>query len=178
MTSMSDTNIQPKSQKVIKPKQDKQIFPTPPPSASTKAKEQEPISATAAKAEEDKLMAEIISTSEVMRKEALDKIEKELPDLKRQELKLPPDVEDAGVKIPEEEADKVVRQGTNLSLPVSEETYKKGQETKIEGKVEGAPGAKIVVGVSSIAALAIWIGRLFKLAHKHTMKIIFRGGNK
>ncbi len=146
------------------------------PSGSVKAKEQEPTAA--ARAQEDKLMAEIVSTSEVMRKEALDKLEKELPDIKRRELKMPADVEDAGVKIPEEDADKVIRDGTTLSLPVSDEVYNKGLSTKVSGKVVGAVGDKLVVGVSSIAALAMWIGRLLKMAHKHTMKIVFRkGGN-
>ncbi len=186
---MPDTkSLQPKSQKVIKvsePKSpqaisdDKKQKAQVPTSASVgRAKEQEPTAATEAiaRAEEDKIMAEIYSTSEATRKEALDRIEKELPDLKekRQELKLPPDVEDAGVKIPEEEADNVIKQGTTLSLPTSEEAYKNGQHTKVSGKIEGAPGQKIVVGVSSVAALAIWIGRLFKLAHKQAMKVVFR----
>ena len=168
LQSLSSPNLvqhtAPKNQKVIP------VALTP--GGSTKTKEQEPSSK--ARAEEDKLMAEIVSTSEVMRREALDKLEKELPEIKRQELKLPPDVEDAGVKIPEEDADKVIRDGTTLSLPVSEDAYKRGMHVKVGGKVEGTVGNKIVVGVSGIGALALWIGRLLKMAHKHAMKVIFR----
>ena len=140
--------------------------------SSVKTKEQEP----AARAEEDKLMAEIVSTSEAMDAEALAKLQKESPEIKRAqpEAKLPPDVEDAGVKVPEEEADKVVKNGTTLSLPVSEDAYNKGLQVKVIGKVVGAVGDKIVVGVSSIGALALWAGRLLKMAHKHAIKVIFR----
>lgn len=175
---MPDTNIQPKSQKIIQPKSDQKVIPVvPTPGVAAKAKEQEPVSASAAKAEEDQLMAEITSTSEAMDAAAIERLQKDAPDIKRSQPQpeLKPDVEDAGVKIPEQEADNVIRQGSTLSLPVSEEAYKKGQQTKVSGKIEGAPGQKIVVGVSSVAALAIWIGRLFKLAHMHAMKIVFRG---
>lgn len=175
---MPDTNTQPKSQKVIQPKSDQKVVPLPPiPTGSTKAKEQEPVSAVSAAAEEDQLMAEITSTSEAMDAAAIERLQKDAPDIKRSQPQpeLKPDVEDAGVKIPEQEADNVIRQGSTLSLPVSEKAYKKGQQTKVSGKIEGAPGQKIVVGVSSVAALAIWIGRLFKLAHMHAMKIVFRG---
>lgn len=149
----------------------------PPLTGSARVKEQEP--SAAAQAQEDKLMAEIVSTSEAMDAEALSKLKKEAPEIKRAQPQpeLKPDVEDAGVKIPEEDADRVVRQGTTLNLPVSEDVYKKGQHTKVSGKIEGAPGQKIVTGVSSIAALVIWVGRLFKLAHKHAMKVVFRHAN-
>lgn len=142
-----------------------------------KAKEQEP--SKAARAEEDKLMAEIVSTSEAMDAEALAKLQKESPEIKRAqpEAKLPPDVEDAGVKVPEEEADKVIKEGTTLSFPVSEDVYKRGLQSAVIGKVVGAVGDKVVVGVSSIGALALWVGRLLKMAHKHAMKVIFRKGD-
>ena len=33
---------------------------------------------------------------------------------------------------------------------------------------------KTVVGVSSLAALAIWVGRMVKVAHGHAKKAVFR----
>lgn len=83
--------------------------------------------------------------------------------LSRPEPKLPPDVEDAGVKSPPVEADKVVERGTTLELPISEESYKTGQKTSNP--------------VSSLFALVTWIGKIIKLAHKHTMRVVFRNAH-
>lgn len=80
--------------------------------------------------------------------------------LSRPEPKLPPDVEDAGVKSPAVEASKVIEKGTTLELPMTEDSYKKGQ--------------KVSNPASSLLALVTWIGKIIKLAHKHTMKVIFR----
>ena len=172
---MPDSNITPpKTHKVINTDSKKPVIQGA--TVSTKAKEQEPVGGS--QAEEDKLMAEIVSTSEATDSEALAKLRKEAPDIKRSQPRpeLKPDVEDAGVKVPEEEADKVVKSGSTLSLPVSEKDYQQGSATELGGKVVGTAHDKDVVGVSGISALALWIGRLLKMAHKHTMRVIFRGG--
>lgn len=137
------------------------------------AKEQEPVhDELAAKAEEEKLMTEIRTTAEAADKQALEAIQNSLKEAKRSvfEPELPPDVEDAGVVNPTKAAEAVVEKGTTIDLPIDEETYKKGLRAKVRGKSEG----KSFVGVASLTALALWIGRLLKLAHKHTMRVVFR----
>src|SRR3989338_6880964 len=69
-------------------------------------------------------------------------------------------------------AEEVVKSGTTLDLPISGATYKRGLSAKLTGKVFD----KVVVGASSLMVLAIWIGRLIKIAHKHTMRVVFRKG--
>lgn len=138
-------------------------------------KEQEPAtSEMAAEAEEDKLMTEIRTTAEGADRQALEAIQASIKDAKRAhfEPELPPDVEDAGVVSPTKKAEEVVARGTTIELGTSEQVYKQGLHAKIAGHVAN----KVVVGVSSLAALAMWIGRLIKVAHKHTMKVIFKGG--
>ncbi|KKR65076.1 MAG: hypothetical protein UU05_C0029G0018 [Candidatus Curtissbacteria bacterium GW2011_GWA1_40_47] len=83
-----------------------------------------------------------------------------------------PDVADSGVKAPQSQANEVVTQGTTINLPISEKEYKKGLHQKIAGVVVN----KVVVGTSSLFALATWVGRLIKIAHKHTIKVIFKKG--
>jgi hypothetical protein len=138
------------------------------------AKENEPTAEDrSADLEEEKLMAEIRTTAEAADKQALEAIQGSLKEAKRAsfEPELPPDVEDAGVVNPTKQAEEVVAKGTTINLPLTEEEYQKGLKTQIHGKSDEKNS---VFGVASIAALAIFIGRLFKLAHKHTMKVIFK----
>ena len=136
------------------------------PSGAASAKEYEP------SAEEDKMMAEIKTTSEAIDKEALEKVQEAIGDVKQAQPKpvIPPDVEDAGVVHPESEAEKVVTEGTTLVLPVDEKTYEKGLHEKVAGAVVDG----VVKGVSSLAVLAMWITRIIKLAHKHAMRVVFK----
>lgn len=138
-----------------------------------KAKEQEPAaSEKTAEAEEEKLMAEIRTVAETADRQALEAIQETIAEAKRAhfEPELPPDVEDAGVVSPTKTAEEVVKQGTTIELGTTEQAYKQGLHKKIVGHVVN----KVVVGASSLAALAIWIARLVKLAHKHTMRVVFR----
>lgn len=130
------------------------------------SKEQETVS------NEDKIMAEIRTTAEAYDKQKLGEVEALIKEAKRAQVEpqIPPDVEDAGVVSPQTEAEKVVQMGSTLELPVSEEAYNRG----LHKKVVGAVVDKVVVGVSSLAALAMWIGRLLRIAHKHAMKVIWR----
>lgn len=141
-----------------------------------KAKEQEPPSKLSAEAEEAKLMAEIRTTAEAADKQALESLQSSIKEARRStpEPELPPDVEDAGVVVPSKAAEEVVTGGTTIDLPIDEKSYNKGLKTKVSGKVDEKKG---VSGVASLAALAIFIGRLIKLAHKHTMRIIFKKGD-
>lgn len=133
--------------------------------SSPKVKEQEPKS-------EDAMMAEIKTTSEVIDREMEAKVRESLAEAKRPvpEPELKPDVADAGVIHPQAEAEKVVTEGGTLTLPIDEATYKRGLHMRVAGAVRD----KVVVGIGSLAALAMWVARVIKMAHKHTMKVIFR----
>lgn len=142
------------------------------------SKEHEPVKSEAsAAAEEEKLMAEIRTTAESADKQALEALQSSMADIKRGEVEpeLPPDVEDAGVVSPTKAAEEVVVKGPTIVLPIDEKEYEQGLKTQVSGKVDEENS---VLGVSAVAALAIWVGRLFKLAHKHTMKIIFKKDGK
>lgn len=89
----------------------------------------------------------------------------------RTEVKIAAQVRDAGLVSHEEEASNVVKHGGALELAVSEEKYKQGKKTGIGGK---RLINKNIVGVSSLAAMAVFIGRLLKVAHKHAKRVIFR----
>jgi len=158
--------------------QDQNKVPKPKPGArGGGSKEVEPSKTELSpEAEEERLMAEIRTTAETADRQALEAIQGSLKEAKRAvfEPELPPDVEDAGVVNPVKKAEEVVEKGTTIELPASEEIYKRGLSTKISGKGDD----KSIVGVSSISALAIFIGRLLKMAHKHAMKVIFRKGGK
>jgi hypothetical protein len=139
------------------------------------SKENEPVkSRFLPEEEEEMLMSEIRTTAETADRQALEAIQGSLKEAKRAvfEPELPPDVEDAGVVNPVKKAEEVVSKGSTIELPIDEEEYKDAQKTRVAGKSDN----KSIIGVSSIAALAIYIGRLFKMAHKHTMKIVFRKG--
>lgn len=89
------------------------------------------------------------------------------------EPKIPQDLRQAGVKSPQNEASNVIAQGSSLKLAITEEGFKKGEHAKFWAHVNER---KDVLGVSSIIAFAMLVGRLIKLAHKHTIgKIIFKG---
>lgn len=137
----------------------------------TIVKEQEPNPPSGGD-QEKKLLSEIIETSQ----EIDEKKEKEVQGaiaearLARPEPIIPPDVADSGVKSPEEEAEKVVKEGASFELPLTEEQYKKG----LHQKVAGAVVESVVYGVSSLFGLATWVGRMIKIAHEHTMRVVFR----
>ena len=140
-----------------------------------KAKEQEPPhqdGAGQARGEDDKIMAEIKSSAEAVDAQALANVREVVADARggHPQPQLPADVADAGVISPQAEADKVVAGGATINLPIDETTYKKGLHVRVAGVVKD----KVVVGVLSLAALAMWVGRLIKMAHKHTMKVIFK----
>ena len=88
------------------------------------------------------------------------------------EPRISKDLKGAGVRSPALEASEVVADGTSLAIPITEEEFKKGQHAKFSAHVNER---KDVIGVSSIIAFAMLVGRLIKLAHKHTIgKIIFK----
>lgn len=88
---------------------------------------------------------------------------------------IPPDVADAGVKEHAQEASDVIKKGGSLELPVSESDLDRGGQSKVGGR---RLINKNIIGVSSLAALAIYVGRLIKMAHKHARKVIFRTSSK
>ncbi len=143
-----------------------------------KAKEQEPgINAGQTFEDQGKIVAEIKTTSEALDKQALETLQKEVRDIKssHQEVpEIPPDVEDAGVKNREAEAEKVLESGPTLELPIPEETYRSALKTKVSARSDNSSGGWSFVGASSIVALAMWVGRILKMAHKHTMRVIFK----
>lgn len=125
-------------------------------------------------AQEGKLVAQIETRAEELDQKALEVVEKELKDVQagHPQPKIPPDVEDAGVVNPQEEADKVVKEGSTLELPISEDEYKKGSKQSVKGRWYSQE--KEVVGVNGLIALALLVKRLIEKAHKKAMKVIFR----
>ena len=136
-----------------------------------KAKELEP-SLEEDKAKAKGILSEVIRASEAADEQTEKEVKSAISEarLSRPEPKLPPDVADSGVKAPQLEANKVISQGTTVELPIPEDEYKKGLHQKVVGTVVN----KVVIGTSSLFALAVWIGRLIKIAHKHTMRVVFR----
>ena len=87
------------------------------------------------------------------------------------EPKIPPDVSDRGVESPEKKASEIAAKGGTIELPISASDYERGQQIKVKSKVT----KKLeVYGVSSIIALAMYVGRVVKLAHHHAKKWAFR----
>src|SRR3989344_4117693 len=91
--------------------------------------------------------------------------------LREPEIKIPPDVADAGVVSPETEASETLSGDTTVELPMTEDEFKLGEHAKVDAKVTEK---KEVLGVASLVALALFVGRLIKLAHYHMKKIRFK----
>ena len=117
-------------------------------------------------------LGELIRQVETHDKEATDKVSAEIKEARQPvpEIEIPPDVADAGVKSPAQEAAEVVKKGPTIEVPITEEEMNKGLHQKVTGRVVN----KVVVGVSGLFALATWVGRMVKVAHKHTMRVVFR----
>lgn len=139
-----------------------------------RAKEQEPADGRAQEAAD---LAEIKEVSDSHDKEALRLVRESLPETKSgvEKIEIPPDVADAGVKSPEQEAEAVLANGPTINVDISEKEYEKGLKMAAGGQTDRE---KNVFGTGSIVALAIWVKRMIKLAHKHTMRIVFRKGEK
>jgi len=125
---------------------------------------------------EDKIVAEIKTRAEALDSEAIESVRTSIQEarLATPEPKVPPELADTGIKTPQEEANKVVAEGSTIELPLTEQEYKTG----LHQKVKAAVVDKVVIGASSLFALAAWVGRIIKIAHKHTMKVIFRREEK
>ena len=98
--------------------------------------------------------------------------------LSQGEPEIGPDLEDHGVRSPDKEASEVLKKGSVIELPLTEEEYRQAQKAKIAARVDDK---KNVLGVSSIVALAMWVGRILKKMHGHAMKpvkIIFKKGGE
>lgn len=136
--------------------------------ATVGSKEAEP-----ANIEEEKLLKEVVERSRQADLEAEKKIEAAIGQearLSRPEIKVPADIAEHGVKSPQAEASAVAEKGSTIELPISEQEYKQGEKLTIKGLEDH----KSVIGVSSLAAFALYLGRIIKLAHKHTKRVIFR----
>ncbi|MEX2028414.1 MAG: hypothetical protein WD988_02840 [Candidatus Curtissbacteria bacterium] len=142
-------------------------------SAPMGAKEQEP-----GQMQEAAAVAEIKEVSDSHDKEALRVLRETMPEVKSAtpKIEISPDVADAGVKSPEAEAGEVVANGPTVNVDITEDKYEEGLKTKVIGKSDRVE--KTVVGTASIVAMALWVGRLVKLAHKHTMRVVFRKGGE
>src|SRR3989344_2255343 len=134
-----------------------------------KAKEQEPSGE-----KRDEALGELIQQVESHDKEAAEKVSGEIKEARQShpEIEIPPDVADAGVKSLGQEAAEVVKKGPTFEAPITEEEMNKGLHQKVAGKIVN----KVVVGVSGFFALATWVARMIKVAHKHTMRVVFRKG--
>lgn len=141
-------------------------------SSGLKVKEQEPI-----RGHEAQVLREIKEASKEADLEAVEKVRQEIgrdAKLSQEEVEIGPDLEDHGVKSPEKEASRVIEKGSTIDLSISEDQYREGERVKVSGQVED----KMVIGVSSLAALVIWIGRLMKRVHTSTTgkitKLVFK----
>jgi len=138
---------------------------------SSKAKELEP-----QRVEEKRLLDEVVEASEKQDREAEQKLQESLGKearLAQPHPKISDDVAKAGVVSPQGEANQVVVKGPTVELPISKEEFEAGERVKVSGKVSSDRG---VVGVSSLAAFAMFIGRMIKLAHMRAKRIVFRKG--
>ncbi len=135
----------------------------------SKPKEQEPESADAALAEIQEREKEATKVAE---RELTETIGKEAK-LKEPEPEIPPEVKEVGVKSPEKEASEILKKGATVDLAITEDTYKKGEQAKLDAKVTVK---REVLGVASIIALAMYVGRMIKMAHHHAKKVVFKKG--
>lgn len=143
--------------------------------ARAMVKEQEPKSD--GRAQEAAAIAEIKEVSDSHDKEALRLVRESFPETKSrvEKIEIPPDVSDAGVRSIEADGEAVLVNGPTINLDVTEDQYKEGLKMGAGGKSDHE---KTVFGTASLVALALWIGRMMKLAHKHTMRIVFRKGGR
>ncbi|GEM_PF-3576857 len=125
------------------------------------------------RAQEAAAIAEIKEVSDSHDKEALRLVRESLPEAKSPlpKIEIPPDVADAGLSSPEADGEEVLKKGPTINVDITEEEYGKGLKMAADGQTDKE---KTVFGTGSIVALAIWIKRMIKLAHKHTMRIVFR----
>lgn len=85
---------------------------------------------------------------------------------------VPEDLKDV-LASPQDEASDVLKKGSTIVLPISQESYEAGKEVKDEGVVVD----KSIVGTRSIVGLVMYATRTIKrLAHSTVKKVIFRKG--
>lgn len=127
-------------------------------------------------------LSEIVKSSESIDRELEADVQERIKEIKevgedearlaRPEPKIPPDVEDSGVKVVGADAQTIAKGGSSILLPASEMTYNEGLKKSLGGQVSN----RVVRGASSLVGLVMEVGRMIKKAHKHAMKVIFRGG--
>lgn len=126
---------------------------------------------------EEKLLAEVVNKSHEADRDAEKKVQQEIGEarLAKPEINMADDVLASGVRSPQKDANDVISDGSTLTLPIGEKEYKSGSAVAVSGKSDRE---RDVVGVSSISALVMFIGRIIKSAHKHAKRIIFSGKDK
>lgn len=133
-------------------------------------KEQEPTQSE----QSDRAVSEIYETQKEADRQAEKEIQQALGKegkLKEPEIKIPPDVADAGVVSVDTEASEALLKDTTVDLPLTEDEYKRGERAKVNAKVTQK---KEVLGVASLVALVLFVGRMIKLAHHHAKRVVFR----
>ena len=126
--------------------------------------------------EEKRLLDEVVEASEKHDLEAEKKLQESLgaeARLSVPDLEIPPDVEDSGVVSPQKEASKIAADGSTIDLPIMESGYREGERVKVGGSVVN----KEIVGVPSVVAFVMFVGRIIKMAHRHMKKVVFRKEN-
>lgn len=121
---------------------------------------------------EAKLVKEIVKRSDTIDKEGIREVMDAISQAKeaRPEPEIAEDLKAGGVKSPQQEADEIIQKGSSVNLPLSEKEYNLG----IHQKIKTAVVNKVVVGASSLFALATRIGRLIKIAHKQFKMVVFK----
>lgn len=143
------------------------------PAVSKPLREQEP-SATQAQSETFGKIQEISREADLIAEREVRSALGEEARLAQGEPEIGPDLDDHGVRSPDKEASKVIKGGGVIELPLTEEELHQAQKAKITARVDEK---KDVLGVSSIVALAMWVGRMLKVAHGHALRIVFRKGD-
>ena len=143
-------------------------------SASSQQTQNQPVSVRETKEQdttggEKQILESIVKESAQIDRELEGKVRSEIKEARLADVEpeIPKDVAESGVKAPSLEAAATIKA---FNLPITEGEYKVGLHQKVAGAVVN----KVVVGVSSLAGLALWVGRKIKMAHKHAIRIVFR----
>ncbi len=163
------------------PTDDKKVTPPQDARVTSGQKEAEPANVDANFEKEGKLLTEIKEVSTEADRKAERVVTEELGKIGEKArtieatANIPEDVKNAGVRDIASEASDVIDKGTTLNLDITEDEYREGLKANVGGT---RSVTKSILNVSSIVALAIWIGRQIKKAHGKTMKIVFKRGEK
>ena len=142
------------------------------PAASGISKEVELAAEKSQFEQEKQLIETIVKRSDEIDKHLQEKVQGDITEarLSRPEPEISEDLDEVGLKAPLNDANDLLKKGTTIEIPYDEEKIEQGLHTRIVGKMVN----NAVIGVSSLAGLAMWALRIIKIAHKRALQVIFR----